>query len=94
MREQGLTIDTTGFEQAMQQQKSRARSASQFHAKQLALPVTTNTKFTGYEQTSDVATVVEIFKDGQPVTKLLTNEIGCVVLDHTPFYAESGGQVI
>lgn len=92
-REQSLTLDMPAFEKAMAQQKARARNASQFTAKQQGLVTTTITEFTGYEKLSDVAKVVEIFKDGHPVTQLLPHEVGFVVLDRTPFYAESGGQV-
>lgn len=92
-REHGLTLDTVGFDKAMAQQKARARSSSQFNVKQQGLATTTTTEFTGYEKLSDTAKVVEIFKDGQSVTQLLTHEVGFIVLDRTPFYAESGGQV-
>lgn len=92
-REHNLTLDMPGFEQAMAQQKARARGASQFSVKQQAIAPTTATVFTGYETMHETATVVELFKDGQAVTELKTNETGFVVLDHTPFYAESGGQV-
>ncbi len=92
-REHNLTLDVAGFDKAMAQQKSRARNASQFNPKQQGLVTTTTTEFTGYENLSDSATVVEIFKDGQSVTQLLPHEIGFIVLDRTPFYAESGGQV-
>jgi alanyl-tRNA synthetase len=92
-REHNLTLDITGFDKAMAQQKARARNASQFNAKQQGLVTTTATEFTGYEKLSDTAKIVEIFKDGQPVTQLLPHELGFIVLDRTPFYAESGGQV-
>ena len=77
----------------MSDQRTRARNASQFSAKQQVLLTKTTTEFIGYEELSNSAKVVELFKDGQPVTQLLPNEIGFVVLDITPFYAESGGQV-
>lgn len=91
-REHNLVVDQAGFDQAMEQQRDRARNASQFVAKQ-ALITTTTTEFTGYETTQGKAKIVELFKDGQPVTELGRNETGFVVLDRTPFYAESGGQV-
>lgn len=92
-REQNLTIDNAGFDKMMEQQKARARSANKFSAKQSEFIPKTTTTFTGYEKVHDAAKVVEIFKDGNSVNELLTNETGFVVLDHTPFYAESGGQV-
>lgn len=91
-REHNLVVDQAGFDQAMEQQRDRARNASQFVAKQ-ALLTTTTTDFIGYETTIGNAKIVELFKDGQPVKELGRNETGFVVLDRTPFYAESGGQV-
>lgn len=92
-REHNLTIDNLGFEQCMLRQKTMARDASQFNIRQQILHTKTKTEFTGYEKVSDTATVVELFKDGHPVNKILHNETGFIVLDQTPFYAESGGQV-
>lgn len=92
-REYNLTLDESGFEKAMAQQKSRARSASQFSVKQQGLPTKTTTEFSGYENVTDSGKVVELFKDGKAVEQLLPHETGFVVLDRTPFYAESGGQV-
>ena len=92
-REHNLTLDLVGFELAMAEQKTRARSANKFTAKQQTVQAKTNTEFTGYEHVEDMAKIVELFVDGQPVTELLPNQTGFIVLDHTPFYAESGGQV-
>lgn len=92
-REHNLTLDLAGFELAMAEQKTRARSANKFTAKQQTVQAKTNTEFTGYEHVEDTAKIVELFVDGQPVTELLPNQTGFIVLDHTPFYAESGGQV-
>lgn len=92
-REHNLTLDMTGFEKAMAEQKTRARDASRFSAKQQNITPKTTTVFSGYEKTKDKAKVLEIFKDGVSVSELLTNETGFIILDHTPFYAESGGQV-
>jgi alanyl-tRNA synthetase len=92
-REHGLNLDMAGFEQAMEQQKTRARSASQFNAKQQNIAPTTSTIFTGYEQVVDTAKIMELFKDGQAVNELKPYESGVVILNTTPFYAESGGQV-
>jgi alanyl-tRNA synthetase len=92
-REHNLSLDTAGFEQAMEVQKNRARNASQFSAKQQVITPVSTTTFTGYEKAVDAATVLELFKDGKSVNELRAYENGFVILDHTPFYAESGGQV-
>jgi alanyl-tRNA synthetase len=92
-REHNLTLDMHGFDEAMAQQRERARNASHFVAKQQNIAPKTTTKFTGYETTHQKSKVVELFKDGHPVDELKSYEVGFVVLDHTPFYAESGGQV-
>lgn len=92
-REHNLTLDVDGFERAMEQQRERARNASKFAAKQQNIATTTTTSFTGYDVMRDSGTIVELFKDGKPVTELNVFEVGFVVLDRTPFYAESGGQV-
>ena len=93
-RERGLAVDTRGFEREMDAQRSRARAASQFEADYSGgLAVAGVTGFTGYEQLEDTATVTALFREGAPVERLDEGESGVVVLDHTPFYAESGGQV-
>jgi alanyl-tRNA synthetase len=93
-RERSLTIDIAGFERAMEAQRTRARSASQF-AGGLAEQVTIDaqTKFCGYDLTQDDATINAIIIDGEHVDSLAEGQEGIIVLDHTPFYAESGGQV-
>ncbi len=93
-RERGLTLDMPGFEAAMNRQRERARAASQFGADQsVAIGLEGETEFTGYDRLEDEATIIALFRDGQPVEQLLEGEQGSVVLDRTPFYAESGGQV-
>ncbi|UCC55382.1 MAG: alanine--tRNA ligase [Gammaproteobacteria bacterium] len=93
-RERGLVLDMQGFEREMGAQRSRARAASQFEADYSGgLDVEGSTGFTGYERLVDSATVTDLFREGTPVTQLNAGESGVVVLDHTPFYAESGGQV-
>jgi len=93
-RERGLTVDREGFERSMEAQRSRARAASQFGADYSGgLAVSGVTGFTGYEHLEDTATVTGLFRDGAAVEQLAGGESGSVVLDHTPFYAESGGQV-
>ncbi len=93
-RERGLTIDQSGFEAAMEAQRERARAASKFGVDLRAgVTVEGKTKFSGYEQLTDRGTVVALFKGKERVDVLKAGEAGQVVLDHTPFYAESGGQV-
>ncbi len=93
-RERGLTLDMEGFDRAMAAQRERARAASQFSADdQLAVDLDGSTEFTGYERLQDEATVIALFQDGKSVETLGREEAGILVLDHTPFYAESGGQV-
>jgi len=93
-RERGLAVDAVGFEREMARQRQRARAASQFGATQgAALELEGETDFTGYEHLVDQPTVVALYRDGEPVDTLSAGEEGLVVLDVTPFYAESGGQV-
>ncbi len=93
-RERGLTVDEEGFEREMAAQRERARAASQFGADQQATVALEGvTDFTGYERLEDQSTVVALFRDGEAVDRLGPGEQGMVVLDRTPFYAESGGQV-
>jgi len=100
-RERGLTVDTVGFEREMAAQRERARAASHFTmagldtaipAEALA-PLARGFAFTGYETVTDSARVRGLFVDGQSVEVLSAGTAGVVVLDRTPFYAESGGQV-
>jgi alanyl-tRNA synthetase len=93
-RERSLTIDEEGFEREMEAQRVRARSASSFGMDYNSLvKVDVATEFTGYEATKGSAKVVGLYKDGQSVDVLSEGEEGVVVLNQTPFYAESGGQI-
>ncbi len=93
-RERELEIDREGFEREMETQRSRARAASHFGVEQATdVDIDGETDFTGYDRLSDSATVVALFSDGQSADQLSAGEDGMVVLDRTPFYAESGGQV-
>jgi alanyl-tRNA synthetase len=93
-RENQLTVDHAGFEVAMNAQRERARSASSFGADyDQDIKLDSQTEFTGYEQLDDQVHIVALYKQGQPVDSLLAGEEGLVVLDKTPFYAESGGQI-
>ncbi len=92
-RERGLSVDMAGFEQAMAAQRERARAASHFDAGYgEGVEIEASTEFTGYEQIEDNASIVILLRDGRPVNALAEGERGMVVLDKTPFYAESGGQ--
>lgn len=95
-REHGLTVDMPGFEQCMDKQRDKARSASQFEAQAGGAALSqlgVSTAFTGYEQTADQAVVKALVLDEQPVDSVAAGQTAMVVLDQTPFYAESGGQV-
>jgi len=94
-RERGLTVDMAGFEREMKQQRERARAASKFGADySRKIEVDEVTEFSGYERTEQHrATVTALFRGESKVDKLQAGEEGIVVLDHTPFYAEAGGQV-
>ena len=93
-RERSLTIDEEGFEREMEAQRVRARSASSFGMDYNSLvKVDTATDFVGYSATEGQGKVIALYKDGQAVDQLGEGEQGVVVLDRTPFYAESGGQV-
>ena len=93
-REKGLTLDEAGFEAAMEAQRTRARAASKFGVDLRAgVSVDGETRFTGYELERGTGRVVALFRGNQPVELLGAGDDGQVVLDATPFYAESGGQV-
>ncbi|MGQ9830076.1 MAG: alanine--tRNA ligase [Thermochromatium sp.] len=95
-RERGLTLDLAGFDQAMQQQRERARAASQFGSPQtlVDLQIQGETDFCGYDRLEiEDATIVALYRDGISCDTLETGESGIVILDRSPFYGESGGQV-
>jgi alanyl-tRNA synthetase len=93
-RERELTIDEAGFEREMEAQRVRARSASSFGLDYNTLvKVDVATEFTGYADTRGSAKIVAIYKDGQSVDVLSEGEEAVIVLNQTPFYAESGGQI-
>ena len=96
-RDQGIEFDRAGFDHAMDEQKSRARASWKGAAKQTANPAYQSlpkSEFEGYRQTrSDGCEVLAIIHEGQGVRELKAGEEGEVMLDHTPFYAEAGGQV-
>jgi len=93
-RERGLSLDHEGFEQAMEVQRTRARAASQFGSNYSGdLRVEGETTFTGYEQLAGESQITALFHDGVAVDRLENGQTGIVVLEQTPFYAESGGQI-
>ncbi|ATI04169.1 MULTISPECIES: alanine--tRNA ligase [Cycloclasticus] len=92
-RENGLTVDFDGFEKAMDAQRERARSASSFSADGPDLPhLTQATEFIGYESLQAESKLEAIYKNGEQSSTICEGESGYLVLDKTPFYAESGGQ--
>jgi alanyl-tRNA synthetase len=93
-RERELTVDMEGFEACMQQQRERARAAGAFDVDyNQAIDVAGETEFTGYGKTSDNAEIIALYKEGAAVETLSAGEEGIVLLNASPFYAESGGQV-
>ncbi len=93
-REHQLTIDLQGFEGAMQAQRDRARAASHFGADYAGeIHLDTETEFTGYRYLAQQARIVALIQDGVSVMHMDEGAEGTVILDKTPFYAESGGQV-
>jgi alanyl-tRNA synthetase len=96
-RDQGVAFDQAGFDHAMEEQKTRARASWKGGAKQTANPAyqqLPKSLFEGYRQTrSDRCEVLAIIHNGQGAQELKPGDSGEVILDHTPFYAESGGQV-
>jgi alanyl-tRNA synthetase len=96
-RDQGLIFDQAGFDHAMEEQKSRARASWKGAAKQTANPAyqqLPKSEFEGYRQTrSENCEVLAIIHNGQGAQELKPGEEGEIILDHTPFYAEAGGQV-
>jgi alanyl-tRNA synthetase len=96
-RDSGVVLDQAGFDQAMGEQRARARASWKGAVKQTANPAyqqLPKSEFEGYRQTrSDNCEVLAIIKGGQGAQELKAGESGEIILDHTPFYAESGGQV-
>ncbi len=93
-RERGVRLDMEGFEQQMDAQRERARAAGQFGGSfSERIEIGVESEFNGYEHLESSSRVVALYRDGQPVDSLQEGEQGAVVLEVTPFYGESGGQV-
>ena len=92
-RERGITVDHDGFEQAMEKQREQARAANKFTMQDGIEYSGDQTVFQGYDTLQYEARVLAIYKQGSPVDYIEAGDEAVVVLDQTPFYAESGGQV-
>ena len=91
-RERGLTLDMEGFDLEMEKQRSRARTSGDF-ATQKTLSIELVTNFVGYDQLESDSSIYTIIKNGSQVKQLVEGDEAIVVLENTPFYGESGGQV-
>ena len=93
-RERGLSLDMAGYDKAMAAQRSRSQEGGSFKVDYSAvLTLDGSTEFTGYDSVTGDGTVTAILREGDQVASLAANDTGVVVLDRTPFYGESGGQV-
>ena len=92
-RERGITVDFAGFEAAMGQQRERARAASKFGARGAVEYSGRKTEFHGYDTLTLNGNIIAIYKSGSAVPAIAAGDSAVIVLDRTPFYAESGGQV-
>jgi len=92
-RERGFNVDFAGFEAAMQQQRERARAASKFTLGRTLEFSGQPTEFVGYDSLEQEGRILAIYKAGCPVGEIAAGDEAVIVLDRTPFYAESGGQV-
>jgi len=92
-RERGFSVDEAGFNAAMEKQKAAGRAAGKFKMDRALEYGGAGNLFTGYERLQEQAQVVALYVDGTPVSEIKAGQDGIVVLDATPFYAESGGQV-
>jgi alanyl-tRNA synthetase len=91
-REANVSVDTAAFDAAMARQKNQARAAGKFKLGAGLEYTGAATTFHGYDTLAHDGTILALYKDGSAVQQLNEGELGVVVLDHTPFYAESGGQ--
>jgi alanyl-tRNA synthetase len=91
-RERGITVDFAGFEHSMQMQRERARAASKFSMGKGLAFAGERTEFVGYDSLEQEARIVALYKEGSQVNEITAGIDAVIVLDRTPFYAESGGQ--
>ena len=92
-RELGIELDEAGFEREMEAQRARARAAQSFKANAQLPYDGQDTEFKGYSERQTESKVLALYKDGEQVNELNEGDEGAIVIDFTPFYAESGGQV-
>ena len=92
-RERHVSVDTVAFDAAMARQKEQARSAGKFKMATNLEYTGVATTFKGYESLETMGKITALYKDGTAVNRLSEGDLGVVVLDNTPFYAESGGQI-
>ena len=92
-RENGVEVDEAGFHAAMEQQKAKGRAAGKFKMDKALDYSGEGNEFVGYEKLTSATKIVAIYADGVPAAELKAGQSGVIVLDTTPFYAESGGQV-
>ncbi|KAF0098734.1 MAG: alanyl-tRNA synthetase [bacterium] len=92
-RERGITVDFAGFEAAMERQRERARAASKFTMGKGLEFSGEKTEFMGYDSLEQESRIVALYKDGTQVADISAGDQAVIVLDRTPFYAESGGQI-
>lgn len=92
-RERNIELDEAGFEREMEAQRARARAAQSFKANAQLPYEGQDTEFKGYSERQTESKVLALYKDGEQVVELNEGDSGAVVIDFTPFYAESGGQV-
>lgn len=92
-RERNIDLDEAGFEREMEAQRARARAAQSFKANAQLPYEGQDTEFKGYSERQTESKVLALYKDGEQVNELNEGDSGAVVIDFTPFYAESGGQV-
>ncbi len=92
-RDRGVEVDEAGFAVAMEQQKNRARAAGKFKMDKALDYSGAGNEFVGYEKLDSTTKIIALYADGTPATSLNAGQNGVIVLETTPFYAESGGQV-
>jgi alanyl-tRNA synthetase len=92
-REAGVVVDEAGFHAAMEAQKAKGRAAGKFKMDRALEYTGAGNNFVGYERLTQTTKVLALYAEGTPVNALLASQSGVVVLESTPFYSESGGQV-